>query len=52
MRLVGRALFGVHIDYRTDYLLFSPRLAERVGQVEVVPIAQESDHFPVQAVLF
>jgi exodeoxyribonuclease-3 len=43
---------GVHIDYRTDYLLFSPKLAERVGQVEVVPIAQESDHFPVQAVLF
>lgn len=43
---------GVNIDYRTDYLLFSPILAKRVGTVEVVPINQESDHFPVQAVLF
>lgn len=43
---------GVEIDYRTDYLLFSPKLAKRVGQVEVVPISTESDHYPVQAVLF
>ncbi|MBS2036092.1 endonuclease/exonuclease/phosphatase family protein [bacterium] len=43
---------GVQIDYRTDYLLFSPRLAQRVGQVEVVPVGNESDHYPVQAVLF
>lgn len=43
---------GVHIDYRTDYLLFSPKLAQRVAQVEVVSIDNESDHYPLQAVLF
>jgi len=42
---------GVHIDYRTDYLLFSPRLAGRVAQVEVVPLNDESDHFPVLGLL-
>lgn len=42
---------GVHIDYRTDYLLFSPALAKRVGQVEVIALNDESDHYPVMGLL-
>ncbi len=42
----------VHIDYRTDYIMVSPALVPQVGQVEVVPIHDESDHFPVQAIFF
>lgn len=42
---------GVHIDYRTDYLYFSPAMAPRVGQVEVLPLNDESDHYPVMALL-
>ena len=42
---------GVSIDYRTDYLLFSPALAPRVGGVEVVAGNDESDHLPVMALL-
>ena len=43
---------GVRIDYRTDYLLFSPALARHAAQVEVIPIRDESDHAPVLAVLY
>ncbi len=41
---------GVHIDYRTDYVLASPSLVPRLRSVEVVALTeQESDHFPVVA---
>ncbi len=39
------------IDLRTDYLLFSPKLAESVAECEVLPLAGESDHAPVLAML-
>ncbi len=35
---------GVVIDYRTDYILASPRMAERLISAEVVDVAEASDH--------
>jgi exodeoxyribonuclease III len=46
-----RSSGGVSIDFRTDYLMFSPALAAHVGQTEVVSINDESDHFPVLSLL-
>jgi exodeoxyribonuclease-3 len=39
---------GVVIDYRTDYILASPRMAERLISAEVIDVGEASDH---QAVL-
>jgi exodeoxyribonuclease-3 len=39
---------GVVIDYRTDYILASPRMAERLIGAEIVDVGEASDH---QAVL-
>ncbi|MBN1206842.1 MAG: endonuclease/exonuclease/phosphatase family protein [Myxococcaceae bacterium] len=35
---------GVAIDYRTDYILASPRMAERLIQAEIVDVGDTSDH--------
>ncbi|WP_224249830.1 endonuclease/exonuclease/phosphatase family protein [Hyalangium gracile] len=40
---------GVVIDYRTDYVLASPRMAERLIQAEVVDVGEASDHHAVVA---
>lgn len=41
---------GVHIDYRTDYLLASPPLAARLEGAGIHPLtAGQSDHFPAWA---
>lgn len=41
---------GVRIDYRTDYLLASPALANSLLSVEVIDSGGASDHEPVVAV--
>ncbi|WP_321549904.1 endonuclease/exonuclease/phosphatase family protein [Hyalangium rubrum] len=40
---------GVVIDYRTDYILASPRMAERLIGSEVVDVGTASDHHAVVA---
>jgi exodeoxyribonuclease-3 len=40
---------GVAIDYRTDYILASPRMAERLVHAEVVDVGEASDHQAVVA---
>ena len=40
---------GVQIDYRTDYILASPRMAERLIRAEVVDVGEASDHQAVVA---
>jgi exodeoxyribonuclease-3 len=40
---------GVVIDYRTDYILASPRMAERLEGAEVVNVGTASDHHAVVA---
>jgi exodeoxyribonuclease-3 len=40
---------GVQIDYRTDYILASPRMAGRLIQTEVVDVGEASDHQAVVA---
>ncbi|HYI00551.1 endonuclease/exonuclease/phosphatase family protein [Hyalangium sp.] len=40
---------GVQIDYRTDYILASPRMAERLIGAEVVDVGEASDHHAVLA---
>jgi exodeoxyribonuclease-3 len=40
---------GVVIDYRTDYILASPRMAERLVSAEVVDVGTASDHHAVVA---
>jgi exodeoxyribonuclease III len=40
---------GVVIDYRTDYILASPRMAERLIGAEVVDVGSASDHHAVVA---
>lgn len=40
---------GVRIDYRTDYILASPRMAERLISAEVVDVGEASDHHAVVA---
>jgi exodeoxyribonuclease-3 len=40
---------GVRIDYRTDYILASPRMAERLIGAEVVDVGGASDHHAVVA---
>ncbi len=42
---------GVHIDWRTDYILASPALARWPAQAEVVDMSEASDHHGVLAVL-
>jgi exodeoxyribonuclease-3 len=39
----------VRIDYRTDYILASPRMAERLIRAEVVDVGEASDHQAVVA---
>jgi exodeoxyribonuclease-3 len=41
---------GVVIDYRTDYIFASPRLAERLLQADVVEVGTASDHHIAVAV--
>ena len=43
---------GLRIDYRNDYIMFSPALAKHAAQVEVLPLKDESDHSPVLSVLY
>lgn len=38
---------GVKIDYRTDYIFSSPRLAEKIEKVEIINCENASDHFPI-----
>lgn len=40
---------GVAIDYRTDYVFASPRLAERLVSAEVLEVGDISDHNPLVA---
>jgi exodeoxyribonuclease-3 len=40
---------GVKIDYRTDYIFTSPKLAEKLDRVEIIECYEASDHFPVIA---
>jgi exodeoxyribonuclease-3 len=41
---------GVHIDYRTDYVLASPPMAARLEGTGIHPLSEgESDHFPIWA---
>lgn len=40
---------GVRIDYRTDYVLASPRMAETLASIEIVDAAGASDHDAVLA---
>lgn len=40
---------GVQIDYRTDYILASPRMAERLLSAEIVDVGEASDHHAVVA---
>ncbi|KFE70102.1 hypothetical protein DB31_5144 [Hyalangium minutum] len=35
---------GVQIDYRTDYILASPRMAERLVSTEIIDVGEASDH--------
>jgi exodeoxyribonuclease-3 len=40
---------GVHIDYRTDYLFASPKLAENLVSTEIIDTTNASDHHAVVA---
>ncbi|NMO19329.1 endonuclease/exonuclease/phosphatase family protein [Pyxidicoccus fallax] len=40
---------GVTIDYRTDYVFASPRMAERLMSAEVIDVGDASDHNPLVA---
>jgi exodeoxyribonuclease-3 len=40
---------GVTIDYRTDYVYASPRMAERLVSAEVIDVGDASDHNPLVA---
>lgn len=40
---------GVAIDYRTDYLFASPRLAQRLVGADVVDVGEASDHHALTA---
>lgn len=40
---------GVTIDYRTDYVFASPRMAERLVSAEVLDVGDTSDHNPLVA---
>ncbi|QSQ19607.1 endonuclease/exonuclease/phosphatase family protein [Pyxidicoccus parkwayensis] len=40
---------GVTIDYRTDYVFASPRMAERLVSAEVLEVGDISDHNPLVA---
>jgi exodeoxyribonuclease-3 len=40
---------GVQIDYRTDYIFASPRMAERLLSAEIVDVGDSSDHQAVVA---
>jgi len=40
---------GVTIDYRTDYVFASPRMAERLLSAEVIDVGDASDHNPLVA---
>jgi exodeoxyribonuclease-3 len=40
---------GVTIDYRTDYVFASPRMAERLLAAEVIDVGDASDHNPLVA---
>lgn len=40
---------GVKIDYRTDYIFVSPKLAEKLQDVEIIECPEASDHFPIIA---
>lgn len=40
---------GVTIDYRTDYIYASPRLAERLISAEVIDVGEATDHNAVVA---
>ncbi|MCY1016216.1 endonuclease/exonuclease/phosphatase family protein [Pyxidicoccus sp. MSG2] len=40
---------GVTIDYRTDYVFASPRMAERLVSAEVLEVGDTSDHNPLVA---
>jgi exodeoxyribonuclease III len=40
---------GVRIDYRTDYIYASPRMAERLISAQVVDVAGATDHNAVVA---
>lgn len=41
---------GVKIDYRTDYIFVSPKLAKTLEKVEITNCGDASDHFPVTAI--
>lgn len=40
---------GVKINYRTDYIFTSPKLAEKLENIEIIDCGEASDHFPVIA---
>jgi len=40
---------GVKIDYRTDYIFASPKLAKKLENIEIIEALEASDHFPVIA---
>lgn len=44
-----RSRGGVKIDYRTDYIFTSAKLAEELNKVEIIDCGNASDHFPVLA---
>jgi exodeoxyribonuclease-3 len=41
---------GIKIDYRTDYIFVSPKLAKKLENVEIFDCKEASDHFPVTAI--
>jgi exodeoxyribonuclease-3 len=43
---------GVKINYRTDYIFTSTKLAEHLQSVEIIDCGEASDHFPVIANFF
>lgn len=44
-----RSRGGIKIDYRTDYIFTSAKLAEKLKTVEIIDCKDVSDHFPVLA---